>query len=136
MNHESIEELERQMFASAPSAPSALRDEVLRDVRRELRASTWDRRLARAAVLIVATGAGLNAGLAWRGARNAAESFAGRGEMGDLQSSLVETAIAAAEATDAETGRLVARQLAALSGRALTAEQTAAIDAAIRDRAG
>jgi hypothetical protein len=45
--------------------------------------------------------------------------------------SLVETAVVVAQATDAATGRRFARQLAAISGHKLTADDAAAIDAAI-----
>jgi hypothetical protein len=46
---------------------------------------------------------------------------------------LVQVAATVAEATDAETGRRVARQLAMLGGRELSGAQNAAIDAALRD---
>jgi hypothetical protein len=49
--------------------------------------------------------------------------------------SLIDTAIVVAEATDANTGRTFARQLAALSGRELTDQEIASINAAVtRDR--
>ncbi len=49
----------------------------------------------------------------------------------NTRQSLVDTAIVVAEATDAATGRRFARQVAAISGHELTADEAAAIDAAI-----
>jgi hypothetical protein len=46
---------------------------------------------------------------------------------------LIETAIVVAEATNADTGRLFARKWAAMSGRALTEREIAAIDASNRE---
>ncbi len=134
MNQESIEEMERQMFASAPAAPGALRDEVLRDVRRELRASTWDRRLARAAVAILLLGVGMTGASGWRGMRNSGDIALRRDMV--AAASLAETAVAVAEATDAETGKTVARHIAWLAGREWNDDQEAAIDAAIQKREG
>jgi hypothetical protein len=130
-----LEELERQLSAtSPPGAPPELRRVVLADIARELRAVRWDRRLARAAVVLLLVGVGLNAALAWRGAQQFDARPARIAEQASSES-LVETAIVIAEATNAETGRTFARQLAALSGRELTDQEIASINAATtRDR--
>ena len=112
---------------------------MLADVRRELRAARRDRWLARTAAAVLLLGVGWNGVNAMLGRRDAAAlerggpDFAAADVRGD---SLVQTAAAVAEATDVATGRNVARQLAALSGCTLSDEQTAAIDAALRDHEG
>ena len=127
MNREQVEDIERTIFSSAAQAPGELRDAVLRDVRRELTAARWDRWLGRAAAALLIVGVGLNGILGWQGARDADALLVGSGRG---REALVETAIAVAAATDAETGRRFARQMAALGGWSLTDEQWAAIDAA------
>jgi hypothetical protein len=137
MNGESFEQLERQIAAVAPGAPAELRAVVLADVRRELRAARWDRRFARAAAAAVLVGVGwnaLNVALAGRGA--AAVRVAQPVLASTSAEALVQTAATVAEATDAATGRLVARQLAALGGQRLSAAQAAAIDAAVVQGSG
>jgi hypothetical protein len=131
-----LEQIERQVAGVAPEgAPPALRAAVLADVHRELRAARWDRRLARAAALLLVVGVGMNlaAGLQ-------SENIASKRPRGATQAnsrrSLVETAIVVAEATDARTGRHFARQLAAMTGHRLTVDEAAAIDAAIGNRPG
>jgi hypothetical protein len=134
MNDDSFHELERQLTAAgATAAPPHLRYAVLADVARELRAARWDRRLARAAAMLLIVGVGLNAALVWQRGGNTDprhQQFAQQ----PPSNSLVETAIVVAEATNAETGRTFARQLAALRGRELTDQEIATIDAATRDR--
>lgn len=51
---------------------------------------------------------------------------------GNQRQSLVEAAVVVAETTDAATGSRLARQLAAMSGRGLTVDEQAAIEAAVR----
>jgi hypothetical protein len=130
MSDDDLEHVERQISSMrVVGSPAALRGAVLRGVGRELRASRWDRRLARAAVVLLALGVGLNASLglksddAWRVSKS---RVAGK------RASFVDTAIVLAEATDASTARLFARQMAAMNGRKLTDDETAAIDAAVR----
>ena len=96
-------------------------------------AARWDRRLVRAAVLLLIVGVGMNVSLTLVGSRSP-ELRASHVVHDRTQESLVETAIVVAEATDAETGRRFARQMAALSGRELTDQETAAIDAAATRR--
>lgn len=128
MNDPSLEQLEQQLAASVAvnAAPPALRDAVLAATRRELRAQRWDRRLGRAAACLLVAGIGLNvtAGLM-------SERFASRQQALNSNDDLVRTAVAVAQATDAETGRLLAHQLAAWQGRSISAKQLAAIDAAL-----
>lgn len=131
MNDDSLEQIERQVAGSSQlGAPPALRAAVLADVRRELRAGAWDRRLARAAAVLLAVGVGMNVAAGLQSAN----------EIGDRlpvvtqpnpRRSLVDTAVVVAEATDAQTGRQFARQLAAMTGRKLTVDEAAAIDAAV-----
>jgi type II secretory pathway component PulM len=133
MNDDSFHELERQLtVAGATGAPPHLRSAVLAGVARELRAARWDRRLARAAAMLLIVGVGLNAALVWQGgsAPEQRRQFAQQ----TASNSLVDTAIIVAEATDAETGRTFARQLAALRGRELTDQEIASIEAANLDR--
>lgn len=132
MDEQPLDEFEQQLAAARPAGPAGeLRAVVLGGVARELRATRWDRRLAHAAMLLLVVGVGLNASLALDGSRpddrRASQVAADRS-----QESLVETAVVVAEATDAETGRQVARQLAAWRGRRITGEEVAAIDLALQ----
>lgn len=135
MDQEWLDELERQLSAtSPPGAPRELRRAVLADVERELRAARWDRRLARAAAILLVVGVGLNAALVWQGG-STLEQHQQQLARQPASDSLVETAIVVAEATNTETAQTFARQLAALRGRELTDQEIASIDAATtRDR--
>jgi hypothetical protein len=131
MSDESLEHVERQIASiRGAGSPLELRGAVLGGVQRELRASRWDRRLARAAAVLLVVGVGMNAALALR--------FDGAGErrlVGSRRSeprpTVVDTAVVVAEATDLLTARRFARQLAAMAGRTLTKDESAAIDAAV-----
>jgi hypothetical protein len=132
MDDESREQIEFQLAsAGVTPAPPVLRVEVLAQVRQELRAARWDRRLARAAAVLLIVGVGINlaAGFQSDGKGNSARQPVAQAAE---RPSLVDTAIVVAEATDAATGRRFARQLAAMTGRELTADEVAAIDAAMR----
>lgn len=132
MDQEPLDEFEQQLAATCPAGPdSELRRVVMSGVARELRAARWDRRLARAAVLLLVVGVGLNALLAIRGSRPDGRR-AGQVAADRSQESLLETAVVVAEATDPETGRRFAQQLAAWSGRELSGDELAAIDAAVK----
>jgi hypothetical protein len=115
---------------SLPRIPSELRGAVLADVHRELTAARWDRRLARAAAVLLTVGVGMNVamGLQFGDSSNASRQVAG----GPSQDALVHVAMTVAEATDAQTGSRFARQLAAMSGISLDSQQSAAIDAAVK----
>ncbi len=133
MSDESLERIERQLASLRPDgAPAELRGAVLAGVRSELRAARWDRRLARAAVVLLAVGVGMNVIVAVR-----PDGFVGRAPVarGPSQATLLAAAATVAEATDAETGIRFAHQLAALGGVALDSDQSSAIDAAARERA-
>ncbi len=130
MDQEPLDEFEQQLVAiRGAGAPIELRRAVLGDVERELRAARWDRRLARSAALLLIVGVGMNVSLTLVGSRSP-ESLASHVAHDRTPESFVEIAIVIAEATDAETGRRFARQIAALSGRELTDQEIAAIDAA------
>jgi hypothetical protein len=131
MDEESLEQIEWQLAGTPmPAAPSGLRAAVLSGVQRELRASRWDRRLAWTAALLLIVGVGLNVGIVWQESIAGGSRTKSRAPMASRQS-LVDTAVLVAEATDAATGSQFARQLAALSGRELTADDAAAVDEAI-----
>lgn len=133
MNDEPLDKLEQQLaLLQTLGAPPALRGAVLADVRRELRASRWDRRLARTAAVLLITGIGLNAALV--GSKNAGRSRSNQFAHQASRKSLVEAAVAVAQATSAETGGQFVRHLAALSGRTLTSDDLAAIDTAIEQQ--
>jgi hypothetical protein len=132
MNDESFERVERQIASvRTAGSPVELRGAVLGEVHRELRAARWDRLSATAAVLLLAVGIGMNAaiGVLAEGSR---VHRAGGDRQTVAQSSLVDTAIVVAEATDAATAQRIARQLAAMRGRKLTTDEAAAIDAAVQ----
>jgi hypothetical protein len=139
MSDESWEKLEERLAAAGAGAPAGLRAAVLGDVRRELGASRWDRRLAQTAAAVLVLGVGwnvLNVALDGRDdprAEPGAEHWAA-GD--DSRDALVQVAATVAEATDAETGRRVARQVAMLGGRELSGAQSAAIEAALRQHSG
>jgi hypothetical protein len=123
----SLDMIERRIAgAGAPGAAQALRAAVLGDVQRELRAARWDRRLARAAVLLLVVGVGLNGAIGTHADRSVRRQMAGR----TTQDALVQVAVGVAEATDPKTAQVYARQLAAMTGRTLSVDDAAAIDAA------
>jgi hypothetical protein len=125
MDDQSLAQLERRLGANSDGAPESLRDAVLATTRRELRAQRWDRRLGRAAAALMLAGIGLNAGVGLISEHSTSSStFA-------TNDALVRTAVAVARATDVETGRLMAHQLAAIQDQSISAQQLAAIDAAI-----
>jgi hypothetical protein len=131
MNDEHDEHIERShLNLQMRPAPSHLRSAVLSDVERELRAARWDRRLARAAAVLLAVGISMNM------LTSVAPRSAPRVGRADLQApeSLTSVAVAVAETTDANTGRQFVRRLAALAGWSLGGEQAAAIDAAVNRR--
>jgi hypothetical protein len=130
MNDESLEQVETRLVGLRPmGAPHALRGAVLADVRRELRATRWDRRLARVAAVLLVVGVGMNSGMGLKPAREYSRSL--QVVDSSARQSLVNTAVVVAEATDARTGGEYARQMAAMIGHKLTAEDLAAIDAAV-----
>lgn len=120
--------IEQQLAAEMPArAPAPLRDVVMKDVHHELKSARWDRRLAKVAGIVLATGIALNVALMVSGdditAPQATVSNA----------SLVQTAVAVAKATDAQTARQMASQISAWNGHVMTTEQLATLDAAIAE---
>jgi hypothetical protein len=134
MNSEPLDDFEQQLASARHAgAPTALRGRVLSDIERELRAARWDRRLARAAVVLLVVGVGMNAALVL-GENETRVAPHRELAAKDSQQAIVDTAIIVAEATNGATGRQFARQMAALSGRELTDQEIAAIDASPRDQ--
>jgi hypothetical protein len=131
MNNESLEQIGRQLASMrALGSPAELRRAVLGDVARELRASRWDRRLARVAAVLIVLGVGMNAALGLQ-LGGTGGGHLSRERRAESRASLVDTAIVVGEATDARTAQQFARQFAAMTGRKLTADEVAAIDAAV-----
>jgi hypothetical protein len=132
MSDKTLEQIERQMAATElPGSPVGLRGAVLGDVQRELRAARWDRRLARAAVVLLVLGVGMNVAMGLR-SDGAGTRRLDQPQQAVARSSLIDTAVVVAEATDATTARQFARQMAAMAGRKLSVDEAAAIDAAVR----
>ena len=132
MNDESMETVERRLACfDSRGVPPGLRENVLADVQRELRAARWDRRLARAAVVLLVVGVGMNVAIGLRPSDSGSDRVA-QNHSGEARRSLVETAVVVAQATDASTAIQFARQLAAMTGRELTPDEAAAIDAAVQ----
>lgn len=131
MNDETLAQVEEQLAGVAQrGAPRELRGAVLADVHRELRAAGWDRRLGRLAAVLLVAGVGLNAAVGLKSVREDGRELPLA--QSNARQSLVDTAIVVAEATDARTGSRYARQMAAMIGHTLTADDAAAIDAAVR----
>ena len=129
MNDDIVDQIESQIGSTtAAGLPAELRAAVLADVRSELRAARWDRRLGRAAAVMLVAGVGLNAALARHSDRFQPSHVAAS----PTRDSLIHTAVIVAEATDATTARRYARQFAALQGRQLSGDDAAAIDAAVK----
>jgi hypothetical protein len=131
MSDESLEQVERQIASVRPVGPPVeLRGAVLGGVHRELQAARWDRRLARAAVLLLVVGVGLNVAMARHGSNI---RHATTRDIADARSqqSLVQSAVIVAETVDSDTARKYSRQLAAMRGWELSPDEAAEIDAAI-----
>jgi hypothetical protein len=121
MNDDDQELEQRLVCALQRSAPEGLRAPTLSEVRRELAAARFDRRLGRLAAAVLFVGIGLNAALVLRGdarSSDGAEATTARSS----QTALAQTAIVVADATDAETARRFVRQIAALTGSELSDE--------------
>lgn len=124
MDNSSIDPIERRLAAlPTPRPPAQLRQSVLTGVHRQLAASRWDRRLARAAAALLIVGIGLNAAVGWRGSG----SSDNRGSSELNPETVSRAAVAIGEGTNAEAGTEIARHLAALGGFSLTAQQETAI---------
>jgi hypothetical protein len=120
--------LEQQLAAEVPArAPGPLREAVMKDVHCELSSARWDRRLAKVATTVMAVGIAMNIALMVGGDEfSAPRSTASN-------SSLVQTAVAVARATDVQTARQMAHQISAWNGHVMTNEQLAALHAAIAE---
>ena len=104
--------LEEELARCAPAGvPAELRGEVLHQVRRELRAARWDRRLGRVAAVLLAVGLGSNGVVQ----RLYPATPAGPSTRPTPQA-IGRLAATVADATDMATARHFARQMAALQG--------------------
>jgi hypothetical protein len=131
MSENSLEQIERQIGAIRVVGPSLeLRDAVLSKVHRELHAARWDRHLARFAAVLLVIGVGMNVAIGLQPSRSGRPNV-DTNRPAEARQSLLETAVVVAQATDAATALQFARQLAAMTGRKLTADESAAIGAAV-----
>ena len=113
MNESELEQLESRLTGiTFPQAPALLRERVVRDVHRELRAARWDRRLGRLAASLLVVGVGLNLAALRPGSPSVSHQRSAR----QTPARIAELATDIANLTDAETGRRYALHLAALSG--------------------
>jgi hypothetical protein len=130
MSDDTLNNIERQIStADVPGLPGELRSRVLADVKRELRAGRWDQRLARIVAAILIIGVGLNV---LNVMRSRALDRPANLQAADVRASVVDTAIVVAQVSDVATAERFARQVAAVMGRTLTADEEAAIGAATR----
>jgi hypothetical protein len=130
MSDNTLFNIERLISAAdVRGLPGELRSRVLADVERELRAARWDQRLARIVTAILVVGVGLNA---LNVMRSSALDRPMNVQAADVRASVVDTAIVVAQVSDVATAEQFARQIAAVMGRKLTADEEAAIGAATR----
>jgi hypothetical protein len=110
MNEPSQTDIEQLLgHANLGSVSSDLREQVLQQTRRELRAACWDRRLGRVAAVLLLVGVGLNASSMWLTPSGSSWQTASRPSPESISN--LETTMA--EATDPETGRRLAQHYAA-----------------------
>ena len=129
--HDNLQPVEDQLARWRPDgAPAELRTVVLGQVRRELRAACWDRRLARAAAVLLVVGVVMNVAIIWQHSGPAGGHVPTR----PTPQTIGELAATVAEATDIETGSLFARQMAALGGWPASGEDASIIEREIRRR--
>jgi hypothetical protein len=130
---ETFSELEQQL-AAVPMRPAgdALRAAVLAGISLELRAARWDRQLLRVTIMLLLVGVGLNTAIALNTTPRRFHATA-RNPKFTTRQALVDTAVVIAGVTDRATGSQYARQMATMSGRDLTSEELALLDAALRD---
>jgi hypothetical protein len=133
MNDDSQEQIEQHLARLHRSPPPiALRARTLKLVHRQLAGQLRERQLGRITIVILVLGIGLNWSVGWRDR----DWSTGRREIASRPNSdaIVQVAVAIGQATDAETGSRLAQHLAALSGVALSPQQTATIDQGIQRR--
>jgi hypothetical protein len=132
MKDTSLEQIEMQLAGMRPQgAPFELRGTVLGDVRRELRAAQWDRRLGGATAVLLIVGTALNLAIGLPTSGPSVNPKPPQLADANPRQSLVDAAVLMAEVTDAATGSLIARNLAMMAGDALTKDEEAEIDSAI-----
>ena len=129
--HDNLQPVEDQLARwRQDGAPPELRTVVLRQVRRELRAACWDRRLARVAAVLLIVGVGINVAIVWQHPGPAGGHVATRPTL----QAIGELAATVAEATDVETATLFARQMASLRGWPARGEEATIIEREIQRR--
>jgi hypothetical protein len=126
--------LEEHLASGGPAgAPAELRGTVLDRIGRELRADRWDRRMARAAVLLLGVGIALNIGVGWHLLFPASaliangSAISGRVTLVPTPQTVGALAATVAEATDPETASRFARRMVALRGWSPDGEEAAII---------
>ncbi len=128
---ESDASVEQQLASLQPCvSANDLRSATLGQVRRELRAARWDRRLGRTAMLLLAVGIGMSVLTLQR----PVSPRGGQLAVGATNRAIVELAVTIADATDVETARSIVLHLATLSGLPLSIQQTDALGSEIDRR--
>ena len=131
MSIEPFHSIEQQLAAQPQSAlPADLRAKVIGTVHRQLASQHWERRAIRFAAALLAVGIGLN----WSANLGSPHRAPSSAVLAARHDSVIEVAVAVAEATDAETGRGFARYSAALGGSPLSKQQAAEIEQEIERR--
>jgi hypothetical protein len=122
--------VEAQLACLQPSvAVDGLREATLAQVRRELRASGWDRRLGRVAMVLLVLGIGMNVATIDKPSATPDEGqLAARPSIETTTESIVALAVTMAEVTDIHTASIFARHLAVFNGFPLGSEQAEAIE--------
>ena len=106
-----MNEIERHLLRAAPTrAPDEMRSAILGSMQSELRRARWDRRLARAAAVLVCLAVGLNGVALWRGYEQQRLAKLQR----PTPRAIVEVAEMITSVTDEETGRWFEEHLLAL----------------------
>jgi len=110
MNEPSQADIEQLLgHANLGNVSRELREQVLRQTQRELRAARWDRRLGRVAAVLLLVGVALNASSMWLTPLGSSRQTASR----PSPESIFQLETTMAEATDPETGRRLAAHYAA-----------------------
>ncbi len=133
MGIEPIDSLE-QILAQVPqpNAPSTLRESVLVAMQRELKTQRRLRRLERFSLAILLLGIALNWSVGWHD--HATSTHQTEVASGLDSRALVEVAVAISNATDAETGSRLAKQLAVWCSMPLSPQDMAAMEEEIQRR--
>lgn len=127
--HDSVE---AQLARLQPNvALDGLRSATLRQVQKELRASRWDRRLGRVAMVMLVVGIGMNVVTV---DKRPALPTEGQLAVRPTTESIADLAVTMANVTDIKTANMIARHLAALNGFQLGNHQAESIEREINRR--